>query len=155
MGSSPPARIRSGRGLICATSALAQATFEQPADRGFDVQRFDVAPGHDGFLTVDGAAAMPEGFGYSIGGLVGYQYKPLVVQSCNEVEDQTRCVDWKDDGVALVSHLISLDVLGAISFGQLFEAGLALPFVLYQTGETADQTRAGAVDPPSSHAGIS
>ena len=121
-------------GLVALASPAAA---QQPADRGFALQNFEVAPGHDSFLTLEGAAAMPESFGYGVGGLFGYQYRPLVVQSCKTVEDRDHCIEWAEDGEPLVEHRVSLDVHGVLSFKQIFEVGLVLPLVLYQGGQDA------------------
>jgi outer membrane protein OmpA-like peptidoglycan-associated protein len=119
----------------------------------FSVQNFQTAPGHDSFLTVEGAA-VPEGLTLRVGGLVHYQYSPLMVRGCDRIEDG-RCVEYADDETALIAHQLMLEPFGAIGIFGLLEAGLVVPIVLYQTGDDVEgPTGEVLVESPDSHVGL-
>ncbi len=133
--------------FTCAGVVFAQQT--QDNERSFNVQNFQHAPGHDAFLTVEGANVMPEHLGFQVGGFLHYQYRPLVVQTC-EREESGQCLEWDDNGTSVVEHHLTLELLAAFSIFQVFEVGLALPAVLHQDGQTTD-----GVDGLSASAGLS
>ena len=110
-------------------------------DREFSMNLFQAAHGHDSFLTVEGAT-VPEGFSFFVGSLLHYQNKPLVIRTCTDPEGD-ECNEWGDEEAALIEHHLSLDVAGGISLFRVFELGIVIPVVLYQTGEGI----AGATDP--------
>jgi outer membrane protein OmpA-like peptidoglycan-associated protein len=135
--------------LVFACAGVVHAQEAQENDRSFNVQNFRPAPGYGTFLTVEGANVMPDQLGFQVGGFLDYQYRPLVIQTC-ERADGSRCVEWDDNGTALIEHHFTLELLAAFSIYNVFEAGLALPVVLYQNGETATD-----VEGLSANAGIS
>ncbi|MFH1437178.1 MAG: OmpA family protein [Pseudomonadota bacterium] len=102
-------------------------------DREFSVNLFQAAHGSGSFLTVEGAA-VPEGFSFFVGGLVHYQNKPLVIRTCTDPQGD-ECNEWGGEKTALIEHHLSLDVAGGISLFRVFELGIVIPAVLYQTGE--------------------
>ncbi len=122
--------------LVVASVAIVASAQAQQADRGFSVQNFQTAPGQGSFLTVEGAQ-LPQGLRFSVGGLLDYQHRPLVIHGCREVAGGT-CSEWTDDEVAIVEHHLSLDVTGALSLYRIFEIGVVLPAVLYQSGADVD-----------------
>ncbi len=132
---------------------VSQTAHAQSADRGFDFQQFRTAPGVHDFITQEGAK-VPGGIGFGAGGLLGYQYEPVVIRACGTVEDGT-CTDWSSTKGALVAHQLWLDLHGTVSFFNIFEAGLVLPVVLYQGGEPV-KNEAGAIiaGAPSGHVGM-
>ena len=110
--------------------AMAQ---DEDEDRGFSMNLFQAAHGHDSFLTVEGAT-VPEGFSFFVGSLLHYQNKPLVIRTCTDPQGD-ECNEWGGEKTALIEHHLSLDVAGGISLFRVFELGVVLPVVLYQTGE--------------------
>jgi large repetitive protein len=131
--------------------AFAAAAAAAAQDNGFGAQNFQVAPGYGSFLTVEGSA-VPPGLGGGVGGLLSYQYKPLVLHGCDAVEDGM-CTDWADDeGTALVKHHLSIDVYGSLSLFRILELGVAVPAVLYQEGE--DGPAGTGVQGPSGKVGL-
>jgi outer membrane protein OmpA-like peptidoglycan-associated protein len=129
--------------IACAASAAAQE------DRGFTAQNFQTSPGYGSFLTVEGSQ-VPPGLGGGVGGLLGYQYKPLVVRGCLDPREGT-CAEWADEGTALVEHYLWIDVYGSLSLFRVFELGVVVPAVLYQVGD--DATAAG-IESPSGTTGL-
>jgi large repetitive protein len=131
-----------------AFAAAAAASAQQ--DQGFSAQSFQVAPGYGSFLTVEGSD-VPPGWGGGVGGLVGYQYAPLVIRGCNQQStDGSACTDWADDRTALVKHLLTFDLYGSIWLFRTVELGVVVPAVLYQTGDDAPN----GVDAPSGKVGL-
>jgi outer membrane protein OmpA-like peptidoglycan-associated protein len=104
-------------------------------DRGFSAQNFQIAPGYGSFLTVEGSQ-VPPGLGGGVGLLLDYQYAPLVVRGCAAVAGDA-CTDWTDDKTALVEHWLGADLYGSLSLFRVFELGVVVPTVLYQTGDDA------------------
>jgi outer membrane protein OmpA-like peptidoglycan-associated protein len=145
------------RNTIAAALALATLTVAASAwaqnDRAFNVQNFETSPGSGAFLTIEGAT-VPDEIGFRLGGMIGYQHMPLVIRECNAVEGD-ECADFSDKKTLLVAHHLSLDVLGAISFYEAFEIGVAVPVVLYQTGDDRPATATGpAIAGPEGAAGL-
>ncbi|MCK9463375.1 MAG: hypothetical protein M0R80_27455, partial [Proteobacteria bacterium] len=132
-------------GIVITSAAVAVAQ----EDRGFTAQNFQTAPGYGSFLTVDGSQ-VPPGLGGGVGGLLGYQHKPIMVRGCLEEQDGA-CTEWADEGTALVKHYLWLDVYGSLSLFRVFELGVVVPIVLYQVGDDAG---AAGVDAPSSNVGL-
>ncbi|MFO8071184.1 MAG: OmpA family protein [Polyangia bacterium] len=119
--------------LCCALTAVAAAAADE--GRGFSVQGFQGAPGSGSFLTVEGSR-VPDGLSGGAGGLVIYQHSPLVVRDC-ERADGDSCASWSGGETPLVEHHTSLELSAALGLYGVFEAGLALPAVLYQSGSDA------------------
>jgi len=134
--------------------SAAPAMGQQPQDdRGFSTQNFQVAPGYGSFLTVEGAQ-VPQGLAFRLGALFDYQHRPLLIRGCSRVEGGA-CTEWSGDEVPLIEHHLMGEVYGAISFFRVFEAAVAVPAVLYQSGEDVvapDGTV--AVESPGSAAGL-
>ena len=121
---------------------------------GFSAQNFQSSPGHDGFLTVEGAAVDRQKIGFRLGAMVVYQYKPLVIRGCNEVVGG-ECTAWSDEETAIVKHHLMMEAMTALSFGGVFEAGLVVPAVLYQEGDdVAGTTTTPGIDAPANVAGL-
>jgi len=130
----------------------APARSQEPAG-AFSVQNFQTAPGHGGFLTVEGAT-VPPGLALRVGGLVHYQYAPLVVRGCERVEGD-RCAEYSDEETALIAHQVMLEPFVAVSIFSLFEAGLVVPVVLYQGGDDVEGPGGETqVESPDGHVGL-
>jgi outer membrane protein OmpA-like peptidoglycan-associated protein len=125
--------IAAGLVLLVSIAAVEPAR-AQSDDRAFSAQNFQLSPGSGAFLTVEGAA-VPDDVGFRLGGMLGYQHKPLVIRGCNEI-DEDECAEFNTDQIALIEHHLSLEVLGAVYFFEVFELGVAVPVVLYQAGES-------------------
>lgn len=121
-------------------------------ERSFNVQNFQFSPGHGSYLTVEGGTTKPGKFNGNAGGLLNYQFKPLVVQSCEE-RSGDKCTKWGDDSVALVKHHLSLELFGALSLFEIVELGIALPIVFYQSGEDLVEETA-TIDAPKDSTGL-
>jgi large repetitive protein len=119
--------------LCGAVTAVAAAAADE--GRGFSVQGFQGAPGSGSFLTVEGSR-VPDGLSGGAGGLLIYQHSPLVVRDC-ERADGDSCASWSGGETPLVEHHTSLELSAALGLYGVFEAGLALPAVLYQSGSDA------------------
>ncbi|MCU0663134.1 MAG: hypothetical protein MUC50_12515, partial [Myxococcota bacterium] len=117
--------------LAISLPALTQDTTR--TERAFSVQNFLLAPGNDNYLTLEGAT-VPTHLRFRLGGFLGYQFSPLRLRACARV-DEDRCARWADDQTALIAHHTSFELVGAFSFNQILEIGLAMPFVLYQAGD--------------------
>ena len=127
-------------GILVAAAAAASAQ----QDNKFSAQNFQVAPGYGSFLTVEGSE-VPPGLGGGVGGLVGYQYEPLVIRGCKQLSaDGDTCTDWADTKTALVKHMLTFDLYGSIWLFRVVELGVVVPAVLYQTG---DDVATGALAP--------
>jgi outer membrane protein OmpA-like peptidoglycan-associated protein len=147
LGPAPAAAV----GLLLLLAAPAAHTQD---DRGFSVQNFETAPGQGSFLTVESAAVPESPVGFQVGGMLGYQYRPLVIRSCESIEDGA-CTEWGDEEVALVAHHLMLEPMAALSFSGVFEAGLVLPVVLFQTGDALTGDGAsGDIAAPSGKVGL-
>ncbi|MDD5309934.1 MAG: OmpA family protein [Deltaproteobacteria bacterium] len=134
--------------LAIALPALASAQ-----ERGFSAENFASAPGVGSFLTVEGAT-IPDGLGFRMGGLLDYEYEPLVIRRCDKSSGGT-CTDWGGGEVALVKHKVMLEAMGALSLYRVFEVGLVVPVVLYQTGDSVrDAAGNTLVAGPSGNVGL-
>ncbi len=123
-------------------------------ESGFSAQNFQSSPGHDGFLTVEGAAVDRQKVGFRLGAMAVYQYKPLVIRGCDEVVGG-ECTAWSDEETAIVKHHLMLEAMMALSLGGVFEAGLVVPAVLYQEGDdVAGTTTTPGIDAPANVAGL-
>lgn len=134
------------RVLLLASFVIALATpaLAQGEDRAFSVQNFLWAPGHDNYLTLEGAS-VPKDLRFRLGGMLSYQYRPLHLRECDRVEED-RCTEWASEKTALIKHQLGLEIISAFSFKQVFEVGLALPVVLYQAGDD--------LEPAGGYAGV-
>jgi outer membrane protein OmpA-like peptidoglycan-associated protein len=133
--------------------AISSPGLAQQQSGAFSVQNFQTAPGHGSFLTVEGAT-VPDGLALRVGGLVHYQYAPLMVRGCERVE-AGRCAEYSDDETALVAHQLMLEAFAAVGFFHLFEAGLVVPVVLYQTGDDVEGPGGEVVvESPDNHVGL-
>ncbi len=119
--------------ILIAVHVSGALNAQDTGNSGFSAQNFQVSPGYQGFLTVEGAQ-VPEDFGYRVGAMLGYQYKPLLVRECL-AQQGTSCTDWADDATPLIKHHLSAEVIGALSFYKVLELGVVVPTVLYVTGE--------------------
>jgi hypothetical protein len=135
--------------LFGAVIASAGAAAAQQSERGFGAQNFQTSPGYGAFLTVEGSS-VPPGLGGGVGGLLGYQYEPIVIRGCNALDAQgDSCTDWTGDKTALVKHYLGFDLYGSLSLFRVFEVGVVVPAVLYQVGDDAR-----TIDGPSGKAGL-
>jgi outer membrane protein OmpA-like peptidoglycan-associated protein len=133
--------------------SLASPALGQSDERAFSVQHFQTAPGRDNYLTQEGATVRNH-LGFSVGGMLVYQHKPLQIRTC-EIEEDGHCEKWSDPLGAVVKHQLVLEALGSFSIFKVFEIGLALPFILYHAGESiTDASGAVLVEEPDSHAGL-
>jgi outer membrane protein OmpA-like peptidoglycan-associated protein len=137
--------------LIAATALLLAAFPAFGQDRGFSVQTFQPAPGRDNYLTLEGARVSTH-LGFSVGGIFVYQFKPLVLRACHEI-DHGICTDWSTRGDPLVEHHLELELSGSIAIFRVFEAALAFPIVMYQGGKDAVDASGAVVARAPSHAG--
>jgi len=137
--------------IVAAVALFLAATSVFGQERGFSVQNFQPAPGRDNYLTVEGASVSTH-LGFSVGGIFIYQYKPLVIRKCHEV-DHGMCTDWSTRGDPLVENHFELELGGSIAIFKIFEAGLAFPIVIYQGGENAVDSTGTVIARAPSHAG--
>jgi len=105
----------------------------QQDSRGFSLMNFQASPVHNGFLSVEGAR-LPKHLSFVAGSFFNYQYRPLMVRGCESATENT-CTNWTNQKIPLIEHRLVAEVLGAISFFGVFEAGVAVPIVLYQAGQ--------------------
>ena len=105
-------RAWSGIAAVLFVFCVAGAARAQ-TDQGFSLQNFQTLPGHNAFLTVEGAK-LPRGFSLNVGGMVNYAFRPLMVRACDEVSGG-RCKKWSDEDAALIAHQTTLELLGAVS----------------------------------------
>ena len=126
--------------LSAFSPALCAQTATGPADRDFDLQTLHPAPGAGSFLTVEGAR-VDEHMGYSVGGIFGFQYRPLGISTPN-------------GSYALMKYHGSLDLLGSYSIYKIFEIGLALPVIYYQAGEDVYVNGTVVEEAPGAVAGL-
>ncbi len=120
---------------VAAVAALLVCAEAHAQDqRGFSAQSFQPAAGGENFLTQEGGFVSPH-LGYSAAGLLHYQYKPVVLRTCDEEQDG-ECTQWSGERGALIRHQLTLELMGSIAIFRIFEAALAVPFIVYQTGNT-------------------
>ena len=140
--------------LAIAVFLLSSIRAHAQDEGGFSAQNFQSSPGHDGFLTVEGAAVDRQKIGFRLGAMAVYQYKPLVIRGCNEVVGG-ECTAWSDEETAIVKHHLMMEAMAALSIGGVFEAGLVVPAVLYQEGDdVAGTATAPGIDAPANVAGL-
>jgi len=145
-------RLTSAAAIALVVFSLACPSGAQE-NRGFSVQNFETSPGNGAFLTVEGAS-VPDDIGFRLGGLLDYQHRPLVIRDCS-APDGEACGEFGERETALIAHHLSLDVLGAISFYEVLEIGVAVPVVLYQAGDERPATATEpAIPGPSGAAGL-
>ncbi|MBN2804473.1 MAG: hypothetical protein JXR91_15365 [Deltaproteobacteria bacterium] len=101
--------------------------------QSFSIRNFQASPGINSFITVEGAS-VPKGLHLKASALFNYQYHPLVIRQCNAAENNT-CTDWSDNKDPVISHKVDGEILGALAIGGIFEAGIAIPVVMYQKAE--------------------
>jgi outer membrane protein OmpA-like peptidoglycan-associated protein len=119
--------------IVTLAVLFAETAAAQAKDRDFSVNQFQTAPGPAPFLTVENAIVRPK-FSWSIGGLFDYQYRPLVLRQCDEVNGDA-CEEWGDSRTSLIEHHLSLDFYVGISLYRVLELDLVVPVVLYQMGD--------------------
>ena len=125
--------------LLVAASALTvtgKARAQEDEERQFSLNLFQASYGNDSFLTLEGAS-VPEKFDWFVGGMFGYQYKPLVIRACSEIEDGN-CNEYEDEQTTFIRNMITFDVGGGVSFWRVLEVALVIPAVLYQDGRGTD-----------------
>jgi outer membrane protein OmpA-like peptidoglycan-associated protein len=127
-----------GLSLLPATS-LAQTTAPQSGE--FTVQNFQPAPGTKNFLGVEGLR-MDGNWGFSVGLFFNYAKNPFVLLSCRS---QTDCSDknaTNKSDVAVISDMMTADILAAVSPVKRLQIGLRLP-VSYVSGAGIDVKSGG------------
>ncbi|MBW2263371.1 MAG: OmpA family protein [Deltaproteobacteria bacterium] len=140
--------------FVAASAVLLVCSAAHAQDqRGFSAQNFQPAAGAGNFLTQEGGFVSQE-LGYSASGLFHYQYKPVVIRTCDEELDG-ECTQWSGERGALLRHQLTLELMGSIAIFRIFEAALAVPFIVYQTGNTIhDDAGATVAEGASGHVGL-
>ena len=142
--------------LLIAALALTvtgKARAQEEDERQFSLNLFQAAYGNDSFLTLEGAS-VPEKFDWFVGGMFGYQYKPLVIRACAEIENGN-CNEYEDEQTTLIRNMITFDVAGGVSFYRVFEVALVIPAVLYQDGRgTENAYGEPIIEDPSGTSGL-
>jgi outer membrane protein OmpA-like peptidoglycan-associated protein len=139
--------------LVCLSILSPSLPARAQDERGFSANQFLPAAGAGNFLTQEGAF-VEQKLGFTVGGLLHYQYKPVVLRTCGEERDG-ECTQWSGERGALLRHQLSLEAMGSIAIFHIFEAALALPFILYQTGDTIHDDSGTTVAPSADgHVGM-
>lgn len=107
-----------------AFGARVHAQVDIPADTGFSVERFTPAPGNTSFLSMDHADALPHG-AMSFTASASLMSRPIALR---ELDDD-------DLATVPVDNRLGLDLSFAYGLGARFQAGIALPVVVYQDGD--------------------
>lgn len=84
-------------------------------------------PGPKGTLYMESVNS-PGHLQFNTASWISWAYRPLVVRRGDEI------------AAAIVRHQVVMDVAGAVGLGKRFELGLALPVVLFQSGDTGVET---------------
>ncbi len=95
-----------------------------------DVRQFQPSTSPEGSLYLE--PTMSPGAGeWNVGSFFSWAYRPVVLRDTNG-----------DTAAKLVSHQLSMDVLGSIGITDFGALGLSVPAVLFQQGDTSPQTAA-------------
>lgn len=110
------------------------AAWAQESDKTFSVNHFQPAPGPVSFFNVE-APDLGDDMKPSVGLIFSYHHKPLVILNCDQ---DGNCGE--DSGaykpINAVENLLVMDVLASFNFLKRFQVGLALPFNVWQRGDT-------------------
>src|SRR6185295_9684569 len=114
--------------LALAVAAVPRPALAQQAARSgeFTVQSFEPAVGTSNFLTVEGLR-MAGGWAWTVGVLGNYARNPFVLQSCISATDCSKKNPGQPGDLAIVSDMLTTDLMAAVSPAKRFQIGLRLP----------------------------
>jgi OOP family OmpA-OmpF porin len=108
--------------IFAGAGAEAQQPGAAPADTSFSIQLFMPSPGPQNFFAVESPELGPDMMP-SVGLMMSYQHRPLVLLNCTE---SGNCTD-SSNSIDAVKNFGSADILASFNFLKYFQVGLALP----------------------------
>lgn len=111
-----------------------------PSDTSFNIQLFKPAPGPLNFFNIE-SPELGDDMTPSVGLMLMYERRPFSIYNCsadNECSDEQEATDAQGNPLGTIhaiDNLMTMDILGAFNFLKYFQAGLALPLTVLQTGE--------------------